>query len=353
MLSISDYASTHTSLVQFGIWASTGVLVITIALIVYILLLRVWQINNSSRLLKFHRVWRPLLAQATFELPEHLPTLAQRDHIALLSLWNHYYKLLKGDSTDNLIHLAERVRLAQIARQQLFHPEKQRKLLAIMTLGNLRSREDWPLLNKFLHFEDTYISLVAIRACFNIHPERAAQTLLPYLITRNDYPPAQVGGLLKNLDHVIICPLLQLHMKLNLNNNSTTLLRYMQLCSCNIDKTVLKTILDRQMDDQVISTALGMINDHKSLELILPFVEHPRWHVRVHVAAALGKIAHREQLPYLLKLLQDSQWWVRYRAAQAITKLPFLNALELDEISRNLNDKYAQEIFQQAMAELK
>jgi len=352
MFFISDFVSSQDKLVQFGFWATSGAFVITVFLILYVLAFRLIQTLHEHSSQKFYKNWRPVLASCSLQSPDKLPVLHGRDHLAFLTLWNHYYESLKGEARANLVALAHRVDLAGIARCQLFRSDKKHRLLGILTLGHLRSREDWPLLNQFLHLPDTYLSLVSMRACFQIHPQRAVDTLLPYLITRTDFPAAQVGNLLRNTDANNICSQLNLHMMLNLSNGSNNILRYMQFCGCEINRPILEAILDKRLDDQVLSTALNIINDPMAMDLIIPLAEHPRWHVRVHVAAALGRLAKHEQIPPLLNLVKDSQWWVRYRAAQALARLPFLKREELEEIIKGMDDRYARDILRQAMAEV-
>jgi HEAT repeat protein len=348
---ISDFVNSHDSLVQFGLWATVGAFTITLSLILYILAFRTLQIILAISNRHFYKYWRPVLAMCSLELPAKLPPLHGRDHLPFLSLWNHYYEVLQGEACDNLIALAQQLDLASIARCQLFRNDKKHRLLGILTLGNLRSKEDWPLLNQFLHLPDTYLSLVAMRALFQIHPDRAVKTLLPYLISRTDYPPAQVGILLNRIEHNEVCPQLILQMVLNLGLGSSHILRYMEACNCEINRQIFEAILQKQPDDHVISTALGMINDPTAIDLILPFVEHPRWHIRVHVAEALGKLARRDHIPQILRLIKDREWWVRYRAAQALAGLPFMSKEELQGLRQTLDDPYARDILRQAMAE--
>jgi hypothetical protein len=349
---ISDFVNSHDSLVQFGFWATVGAFTITLLLILYILAFRTLQIILAFNSRHFYKYWRPVLAMCSLELPRQLPPLHDRDYLPFLSLWNHYYEILRGEACDNLIALAQQIDLGTIARRQLFRRDKKHRLLAILTLGNLRSKEDWPLLNQFVHLPDTYTSLVAMRALFQIHPERAVKTLLPYLITRTDYPPAQVGTLLRRTQHNEVCPQLTLHMALNLGQASSSILRFMEACDCHINRQIFETILQEQPDDHLISTALGMLNDPAAIDLLLPFVDHRRWHIRVHAAEALGKLAKREHIPQIMKLLRDEEWWVRYRAAQALAGLPFISKEELQGLMDDLDDPYARDILQQAMAEM-
>ncbi|MBD3671791.1 MAG: HEAT repeat domain-containing protein [Gammaproteobacteria bacterium] len=348
---ISEYAGSSDTLVQFGLWATIGAVSITILLIIYILIFRSYQLLILRANRGFYHHWRPLLAQASFHLPDRLPQLKSKNHVPLLSMWNHYFEIVHGDAHDNLIALAHRIQLDHIARMQLLRHDKKHVLLGILTLGNLKSRQDWPLLNMFVHLDDSNISLVALRALFRIHPERAMHTLLPYLVTRRDFPAPQVATLLKRLPVNEVCPQLILHMGLNVHTASSSLLRYMEACGCSINRQVFSSLIERKPDDHIISVALAMLSDPNAIELITPYVSHKRWHVRVHAARALGKLAKPEHVPYLVQLLSDEQWWVRYRAAQALVSLPFMNQAQLDHIGDELGDRYGLDILRQAMAE--
>lgn len=348
---ISEYAGSYDKLVQFGLWAAVGAVSITLLLIAYILLFRTYQFLINQNTQYFYKHWRPVLAQCPIELPEHLPQLHRRDHVAFLSLWNHYFEIVHGEAHDNLIALAHHVELDRIARLQLFRDDKKHVLLGILTLGNLMSREDWPLLNHFINRPDSNISLVSLRALFRIHPQRAVHNLLPYLVSRTDFPAAQVATLIKRLPTEEVCPQLILHMGLHLRTASSSILRYMEACRCSINRQVFESIIKREPDDHIISAALSMVSDPAAMDLILDFVHHDRWHIRVHAARALGKLATPKQVPYLINLLKDPQWWVRYRAAQALVSLPFMDTDQLVHIGKALDDPYGLDILKQAMAE--
>jgi len=348
---ISGFVNSTDSLVQFGLWVSIGAVGITVSLIIYILLFRFIQIWRNSEQQRFQNIWRPILALCPTVIPDTLPTLSNRDYMSILTLWNHYYNIIHGDATGNLLVLGERLKLDSIARLQLFSANKRQQLIGILTLGNLQSREDWPLLNRFIHQADTSTSLVSMRALFQINPRRALQTMLPYLVSRTDYPTAQVASLLKKIPSNEICPQLVLHMMLSLGHGSSHLLRLMEACDCSLNRQVFATLVKKLPDDHIISTALALISDPHTLDLILPYAQHERWHIRVHAASAIGRLATREHLPVLLDLLEDREWWVRYRAAQSITKLPFLEQDELGRLMNGIDDRYARDMLSQAMAE--
>lgn len=348
---ISGFVNSTDTLVQFGFWASIGAVGITVSLIIYILLFRLFQLMRLFAQKSFMHHWRAILATCPTSMPDELPTLLARDHLSMLGLWNHYYKIIHGDATGNLLVLAERIDLARIARRQLFRNDKRHQLIGILTLGNLASREDWPLLDRFIHQPDTKLSLVSMRALFQINPHRALHSMLPYLVSRSDYPTAQVASLLQRIPSHDSCPQLTLHMMLNVATDSSHLLRLMEACGCSITRQIFSALLEKQPDDHIVSTALALITDPKALELVLPFARHERWHIRVHAATTIGRLATREHLSILLELLGDRQWWVRYRAAQAIVALPFLGAEELAQLLSKQNDRYAIDMLKQALAE--
>ncbi|MDH5182410.1 MAG: HEAT repeat domain-containing protein [Gammaproteobacteria bacterium] len=348
---ISGFVNSTDRLVQFGLWASIGAVGVTICLIIYIFFFRIVQLWREAAQQRFHKTWRPLLALCPSHIPDVLPKLSTSHHLSMLSLWNHYYNIIHGDASGNLLILGERIGLPRIARVQLFRTDKRHQLIGLLTLGNMASREDWPLLDRFVHMSDTSTSLVSMRALFQINPHRALHTMLPYLVSRSDYPTAQIATLLQKIPSHEICPQLTLHMMLNLGQGSSHLLRLMESCHCSINRQVFASIIKKQPDDHIVSTALALISDHKALDLILPFTKHDRWHIRVHAATTLGRLATKEHLPLLLALLADREWWVRYRAAQAITGLPFLRTADLIRLLNSIDDRYASDMLKQAMAE--
>jgi HEAT repeat protein len=71
----------------------------------------------------------------------------------------------------------------------------------------------------------------------------------------------------------------------------------------------------------------------------------------MQAASLLGRAGNHEDLKALEPLLCDREWWVRYRAAQAMVASPFLGPNALRRIAARQNDRFAQDILQQALAE--
>lgn len=75
--------------------------------------------------------------------------------------------------------------------------------------------------------------------------------------------------------------------------------------------------------------------------------------VRTQAAAALGRVGTPEDRPALFALLRDPTWWVRYRAAQALTSGRFGAPGEIAAEADQLGDRFAREMFQHALAEVR
>ena len=71
----------------------------------------------------------------------------------------------------------------------------------------------------------------------------------------------------------------------------------------------------------------------------------------MQAAKLLGRMGRTEDAGRLEKLLADKEWWVRYRAAKALVRLPGVTVADLEQIRLSLQDHYARDILDQAIAE--
>jgi HEAT repeat protein len=283
--------------------------------------------------------------------PEHLPILDQRFVLDFINEWNTLYEKLGGASHDNLIELAKKTKINQAAATMLTAPNIKSQLIGIITLGNMRSEGAWPFLVNMAKNSETTLSMAAYRALSQIDVNKALVDLLPQLISRTDWPPSMVAKILKDVKNPKVCRLLEDVSYKAKDNELPNIIRYINVLKCPNSTKLFRQILDRHVDDQMISLCLHELNDPSAIDLVYRYIDYPRWHVRVNVAHALGKIGGKEDVEHLIKLLSDRQWWVRYRAAEALVNLPFINSDEIRNIKNTLEDEKARQIMEQAMAE--
>ena len=95
-----------------------------------------------------------------------------------------------------------------------------------------------------------------------------------------------------------------------------------------------------------------MIGEATDYQLILAFVAHPQWFVRMRAAQALGRCGDQVEAGVLETLLCDTNWYTRYHAARAILAVPALGAQHLEGLKTTCNDRFGRDIATHALAEL-
>ena len=109
-------------------------------------------------------------AQCVDGVPADIPRIARNDHYFVLRLWNYHHALMRGQASEHLNALLRRTGLVDAALRVLKSGNMQHRLLAIMTLGNLREEH---LLHTFRQLADDsspFISLAAAQALLQADP---------------------------------------------------------------------------------------------------------------------------------------------------------------------------------------
>lgn len=329
------------------------IIVVILSLLIFILITikRILLIYRAYRKTRFLNLWRPLLAETVVSIPQHLPALEHKFVHDFITEWNTLYIKLSGNAHDNLVALAKRYNIKEVAIKMLVSPHISIQLLGIVTLGNMQVSTAWPYIKNIADNKAFLISIVAYRALFQIDSDRAIEEVLPDLLDRTECPPTLVARLIKDNHNPRLCEILENSIPNASTAKLANIVRFLGAQRCENAAKIYNELLKQPVDDHIISLCLVEINHPSSIDLVRQFVDYPRWHVRVHAAHALGKIGGKEDLVYLLELLHDKQWWVRYRAAEAIINLPFISAEELQIIKNRLDVPSALEILEQVIAE--
>lgn len=348
---ILGYGIDTDTLLAIGKGLMKAVLIFTMLVFIQVVVKRMQLMYRENRRQHFLDKWRPILTESVAVVPNSLPKLDQRFIFDFINEWNTLYEKLGGISHDNLIALAQKAEINHAAAKMLIAPNIKLQLIGIITLGNMRSHSAWPFLASMATNSDTTLSMAAYRALSQIDVDRAFVELLPQLISRTDWPTSMVAKILKNTKNPKLCELLEEASYKAKSNELSNIVRYINVLKCQNSAKIFRHILDKQVDDQIISLCLHELNDPTAIDIVHRYLDYPRWHVRVNVAHALGKIGGIEDIKHLEKLLGDKQWWVRYRAAEALINMPFLTRNQFIDIKNNLEDQNAQDIMDQVLAE--
>lgn len=280
-----------------------------------------------------------------------MPIIHARDIYYILEEYDYMFGVIRGNDIENLRSSFCELDMPVTLHGLLHSRNIEKKLYALITLGNLRDSIAWGSILRCLDQEQAVISLSAARALVLIDPERAVNEIVPVLLKRKDWPWANVAHILKLAGPKLVCKkLFELILEIE-EAKRASLLRMYGLLRCEEEYPVTAKILARATEDKVASVCLNISQDPDIIHLAREYTRHKRWHVRMNAAVAIGRFGDKSDLPQLLDLLKDAEWWVRYRAAQAILALPTVDKAFIHSLRANLNDPYADDIFVQVLNE--
>jgi HEAT repeat protein len=242
----------------------------------------------------------------------------------------------------------------RVARRLLNRRSIRKKLLAVVTLGQLRDKSQWEKLCQMALSDHALLSLAAAQALARIDRKEAVPIIVPLIVRRVDWPTAKVASILEEIGPDLVAKSLADAVMEAPVEEMQRLIPYLETCHDAIALPVVHRILKDPPHDKVIGPCLyviGKFRDKNDIKLVRQYLTHPRWHVRAYAAACLGRIGTKEDETKLAALLADSEWWVRYRAAQAIMDLPFSSLERIRQLKEYRNDRYARDILEQVIAE--
>jgi len=338
-------------MLRIGVNLMLAVVSLTIAVFLLVIFLRILLLYHNYRREQFIALWRPTLTECIIEIPEKLPTLDHKYIHDFIGEWNSLYENLGGISHENLINVAIKLKIHTAAMVMLISNHPKIRLTGIITLGNMRAKQAWPMLESISKSEQVFLSIAAYRALVLIDREKALDNLLPQLIKRTDWPASMVAKILKNIDNLKVCELLAQSCENATEHQLENLIQYINTLKCTCTTEVFRKILAKDKDDHIKSLCLKELNDPLAIDLVYKHIASRRWHVRMHAAAALGNIGSKKDAYILINLLDDNHWWVRYRAAQSLIRIPSMSIDDLLEIKKKHEKNEAKSIIDQVIAE--
>lgn len=332
MLEVNHYDLT----IRLGSIAVLCIYATVLILLICILLLRFVRVAKEHRRRLVTETWRPLLAQCVVEMPENLPALNPRDHLAFLHLWNHCFESIRGDARTQLNELARRLGIDQVAKRLLRARFLRRRLLAVVTLGHLQERSIWSELNEALHSDNAFLSLVAAKSLLNIDAPAAIPLLIPVISQRKDWSPLKVVAMFEAVGADLAAETIAEAAVQASPEIASRLIRHLAGTRSSEGLPPLRALLQEgPPSDDVLSACLflfGQCSDPRDVSTVREHLTHPTWYVRLQAASALGKMGIEEDEPRLIRLLDDDHWWVRYRAAEALSHLPWMTPDKLADL---------------------
>jgi HEAT repeats len=337
-------------------WGSVGLMVIVLLMMTYILCLRAVLLMRERRYRKLSARWTPILLEGGARHPNPLPTVPPGERFLLLILWNTLRE--RNEQDAGICHWMGRVaavtKIDRLARRLLRRRSVRNKLLAIVTLGQLRDRLEWARLCQIAQSGHPLLSLAATQAIARIDPAKAAETVASLIVRHVNWPAAKVASILEDIGPERASEPLARALLQAPESHWPALIPFLAVCRYSTALPTVRQILRENPLDELIAPCLQVMakfGDRHDLPLVYRYLTHARWHVRTVAAGCLGKMGRRADQEKLLPLLADPYWWVRYRAAQAIVGLSPQDDQRLRDIQNRLTDRYARDILTQAIAE--
>jgi HEAT repeat protein len=326
-------------------------LALTALLVLLTVALRIGLKRRERHALRFTALWRPVLMNALVDPACELPLLQARDWLSFLKLWNYLQESLRGEATTSLNQVARRVHADTQARGLLRRGNRAERLLAILTLGNLRDRESWDDLLASADSRDNIASLNAARALIQIDPMAGVEHLMPLVLARQDWDVARLARMLGDARAAFGLLLTRSIVSLKAHQ----LLRALQLVEAlrlQLPAATLRYLLHRQhQPPAVLAATLRVAHGAAVLTTVREHLAHTDWRVRAQAVHALSRFGEPADVTLLTARLGDAEWWVRYAAAQALISLPFLGYEGLAELQSSITDAAAQQMLAQVAAE--
>ena len=330
-----------------GLWLFGLVIALTLAIVA----LRARAVLLGRRRARLVAEWRPLLASAA--LGEDTPPreLARHEWADVAALWNHMHEVVRGEARARLEAYGRWAKLPAHARHALEHGPVRGRILAALTLGNLRVATAWAPLAELADGRNPALSYAAARALVRIDAERALPLLIRPLVDREDWAPDRVAGLLAEAGPALVDgPLAEAALDVA-RPGRLRALRFLAALRCPGLDGVVRRLLTTDDEGEVLAAALALAAAPDVLPAVRRLATHPAWLVRTQAAAALGRLGQPTDVETLRTMLLDEAWWVRFRAAQALGALPFVSLEAFMALAEEEPDASAREALAHVAAE--
>lgn len=355
-MSVLPFHSGFDATIVAAFWLTVTVVSASVILFFYTLGYRFSTIVRDRRRRNVAQRWREIIAAAALSSDDAgnvpLPEFTRLEHADLFHEWNLARETVREESATNLVILAKRMGLDEIARGMLDSGQLQSQLAAIQTLGNVGDESSWNAIEQFLQQKNTALSVTAAAALVNIDPPRAIQLLMPMIGVRRDWSRTRVSRFLRSAGSEACSEPLFRAIRGSRPVDTVYFLQFAEMAESAVIDAITEDLIRSSNEPSVLSAALRLISGHAGVPRIVSLVQHNVWYVRMHAAKVLGRVGQPEHLSLLQSLLSDREWWVRYRAAQAITSLPFLGPNRLRQIRDGQKDAFARDMLEHVLAEV-
>jgi HEAT repeats len=277
---------------------------------------------------------------------------------AFLFSWNYVHLSLRGNSKTKLNQLGESLNLEEKSLKMLKSIFVKNRLLAIETLGNLRSEKAIYELKKLSGHRDPVISLFAVRSLLRINFKINSKQFLPLIAIREDWSPPFVAEMLKvhGADEIseILVQLVETCYEQKLKDRQLSrIISYLSLVHPTAYAPIVNKIFTESNKMEVLIACLRLIHEEEMMPRVRALLKDQRWQIRLQVVLTLGRMGHEEDVEQLIFCLNDLDWWVRYRSAGALITMPTVTYEQVELLSKTLPNQFSRDILNHVLAEIR
>lgn len=334
-------------------------LVLTFALVLYVISLRIFFNTGQKLRKKQFEIWENLtLKYLSGEVSsQKIAKEVRIKHFSLFSeFMEKYLETLKGEDFQSLTHLLKEMGLFDYNLKRLGSRKRWHRVYAAFFLGLMRDKEAVPALGKGVKDKDSLISFASATALAKIGEKGHLKETLLILTRRKDLRPDRAAGVLLEFGSGACAEL-----GLLLGNESVTrqwkyliidLLGYWRHLEAGpMLLELLQVSDDRQMKMRCIK-ALGEMSYLDSAPALAAHLDDEDYLARSEAVKALGRIGIWDYSAKMARCLSDENWHVRYHSAQALAAIGKEGVAVLEETARQQTSSDAQIIASHVLSEI-
>ena len=349
-----------SELLYIPIVVITILLLITFALMLYVILLKIASGSRQRLKKRQFEIWENLvLKYLSGEVnSKKIAKEVRTKHFSLFSeFMEKYLETLKGEDFQSLTYLLKEMGLFDYNLKRLGSRKRWHRVYAAFFLGLMRDKEAVPALDKGVEEKDSLVSFVSAIALAKMGEKRYLKETLLILTRRKDLRAGRAAEVLLEFGSGACAEL-----GLLLGKESVTrqwkyliidLLGYWQHLEAGpMLLELLQVSDDRQMKMRCIK-ALGQISYIDSASTLASYLDDEDYLARLEAVKALGRIGIWDYSAKMARCLSDENWHVRYHTAQAFAAIGKEGVALLEETARQQTSSDAQRIASHVLSEIK
>jgi HEAT repeat protein len=259
----------------------------------------------------------------------------------------HFERYLRNkiSSTNELDVSAERTvadvsGFSQYMRRQAARSKGWKKALSLRTLSYLRDPANIPIFRNVLKTTSFYPCIFAAALGLALCGDTESLQDVIKKIYREQSPKGDaLLTVLATYGKKAVSKIHQLLMEGSLSVTETCVLidllgffRYQPASSTLVQ--MLSNTKNTEVLIHVIET-LALIGDKETADILLPFLRHQDFRVRLKAVHAIQRLGNRRYMTEIEALLWDNDWWVRRNAAEAISRMGEMGMRRIRKISQS------------------